>query len=137
MPKYGICISQQKYALCLLKETRVLGVRPAQIPDPYFRVGTSSNPGMFHRQVGRLIYLTITQPNIAYAVSHISQFMHQLCTFKCILSSISLSRTLYVITSLDLVMQMGHESKTLYQQALYVCWETWSRGKAKKKTIVT
>lgn len=134
MPKNGFCSSQQKYALCLLKETRVLGVRPAQASDPYFRVGSWNL--LFHRQVGRLIYLTITQPNIAYVVSHISQFMHKLCTFKCILSSISLSRTLYVITSLDIVMQMGHESTTLYQQALYVSWETSSHGKAKKKTIV-
>ena len=31
--------------------------------------------GQYHRLVGKLIYLTVTHPNIAYAVSVLSQFM--------------------------------------------------------------
>jgi hypothetical protein len=30
----------------------------------------------FQRLVGKLIYLTVTRPDIAYSVSQISQFMH-------------------------------------------------------------
>jgi hypothetical protein len=30
----------------------------------------------FQRLVGKLIYLTVTRPDLSYAVSQISQFMH-------------------------------------------------------------
>jgi hypothetical protein len=32
--------------------------------------------GQYHRLVGKLIYLAHTRPDIAYAVSVVSQFMH-------------------------------------------------------------
>jgi len=39
--------------------------------------GSSSvNKGQYQRLVGKLIYLAHTRPNIAYAISVVSQFMH-------------------------------------------------------------
>lgn len=35
-----------------------------------------TDAGQFQRLVGKLIYLTITRPDISYAVSLVSRFMH-------------------------------------------------------------
>lgn len=39
--------------------------------------GTFTDTGQYQRLVGKLIYLSHTRPDIAYAVSVVSQFMHQ------------------------------------------------------------
>ncbi|GMI89878.1 hypothetical protein HRI_002657100 [Hibiscus trionum] len=79
----GIFISQQKYTLDLLKETGKLGCKPAETPiEVNHKLGDSDEDdmavdrGSFQRLVGRLIYLSHTRPDIAYAVGVVSQFMH-------------------------------------------------------------
>ncbi|KAL5571449.1 hypothetical protein UlMin_021046 [Ulmus minor] len=78
----GIFISQQKYVTDLLKETGKLGCKPAVIPvDPNQKLGEAPEDlavdrEMYQRLVGKLIYLSHTRPDIAYAVSMVSQFMH-------------------------------------------------------------
>ena len=80
--KEGIFISQQKYVLDLLKETGKLGCKAASTPiEPNHRLGKEEDDstvdrGRYQRLVGRLIYLSHTRPDIAYAVSVVSQFMH-------------------------------------------------------------
>ncbi|KAM2392165.1 hypothetical protein ACFX1X_035690 [Malus domestica] len=78
----GIFLSQRKYVLDLLKETGMLGCKPVDTPivekhhlclDPNQE---SVDKGRYQRLVGRLIYLAHTRPDIAYAVSVVSQFMH-------------------------------------------------------------
>ncbi|KAK6131471.1 hypothetical protein DH2020_034779 [Rehmannia glutinosa] len=77
----GIFISQRKYVLDLLKETGMLGCKPANTPIEANH-GLKENIGelvdidRYQRLVGRLIYLSHTRPDIAYAVSIASQFMH-------------------------------------------------------------
>lgn len=78
----GIFISQQKYVTDLLIETGQGACKPASTPiDPNHKLGNAEedamvNKEMYQRLVGRLIYLSHTRPDIAYAVSVISQFMH-------------------------------------------------------------
>jgi hypothetical protein len=78
----GIFISQQKYITDLLKETGKTACKPASIPmDPNLKLGNTEESvavdnEMYQRLVGRLIYLSHTRPDIAYAVSMVSQFMH-------------------------------------------------------------
>ncbi|XP_058724364.1 phospholipid-transporting ATPase 2-like isoform X1 [Vicia villosa] len=77
----GIFISQQKYIADLLKETGKTACKPASVPmDPNLKLGNTEDVAvdkeMYQRLVGRLIYLSHTRPDIAYAVSMVSQFMH-------------------------------------------------------------
>ncbi|XP_059671154.1 uncharacterized mitochondrial protein AtMg00810-like [Cornus florida] len=78
----GISLSQRKYVLDLLQDTGMLGCRPASTPmDPNLKLSVESgellpDPSVYQRLVGRLIYLTNTRPDLTFAVSVISQFMH-------------------------------------------------------------
>ena len=76
-----IFISQKKYILDLLEETGMLGCKPADSPIEanhrlQAEVGDSIDLERYQRLVGRLIYLSHTRPDIAYAVSLVSQYMH-------------------------------------------------------------
>lgn len=67
----------------ILEDAGLLGAKPTKIPieanvalmptgsDPL------KDPTRYRRLVGRLIYLTITRPEITYAVNTLSQFMHE------------------------------------------------------------
>ncbi|RVW63107.1 Retrovirus-related Pol polyprotein from transposon TNT 1-94 [Vitis vinifera] len=78
----GIVVSQRKYILNLLKETGMLGCKPIDTPmDSQKKLGiekesTPVDRGRYQRLVGRLIYLSHTRPDIGFAVSAVSQFMH-------------------------------------------------------------
>ncbi|XP_049936825.1 retrovirus-related Pol polyprotein from transposon RE2 isoform X2 [Nymphaea colorata] len=80
----GLVISQRKYTLDLLKETGKLGCRPFLTPmesGTKISIKTGNildeeGKGRYQRLVGKLIYLTLTRPDITYAVNVLSQFMH-------------------------------------------------------------
>ncbi|CAL2259009.1 unnamed protein product [Prunus armeniaca] len=78
----GIFLSQRKYVLDLLKETGMLRCKPVDTPiveKHYLGIYPDQEPvdkGRYQRLVGRLICIAHTRPDIAYAVSVVSQFMH-------------------------------------------------------------
>ncbi|KAL0561798.1 hypothetical protein IC582_002241 [Cucumis melo] len=78
----GLFLSQRKYTLDLLKETGKLGTKPATTPmETNIKLNTEdgkplSGISQYQRIVGKLIYLTVTRPDITFAVSIVSQFMH-------------------------------------------------------------
>jgi Reverse transcriptase (RNA-dependent DNA polymerase) len=78
----GLFISQKKYMLDLLKETGKLGCKPISTPiDPNIKLNTEDGEPLkdihlFQRLIGKLIYLTVTRPNMSFVVSQISKFMH-------------------------------------------------------------
>ena len=80
--RQGIFISQQKYVTDLLRETGKTTCKPASTPiDPNLKLGKAEKDvtmdrEMYQHLVGRLIYLSHTRPDIAYAMTVINQFMH-------------------------------------------------------------
>ncbi|XP_072056225.1 uncharacterized mitochondrial protein AtMg00810-like [Arachis hypogaea] len=78
-----IFISQRKYILDLLAETGMVDCKPADTPmqvNHGLRLEEDSklvDKERYQRLVGKLIYLSHTRPDIAYALGVVSQFMHQ------------------------------------------------------------
>ena len=80
----GLHLSQRKYTLDLLQETGMLDSAPVATPmthtsrlspdqgSPLDADATSQ----YRRLLGRLIYLTNTRPDIAFAVHNLSQFIY-------------------------------------------------------------
>lgn len=78
----GISTCQRKYVWDLLAETGMLDCRPTNTPIEVnhgleiLPDQVPTNKEWYRRLVGRLIYLSHTRPDIAYAVSVVSRFMH-------------------------------------------------------------
>jgi len=87
--KNGITVSQRKYTLDLLKETGMLGARPAETPmEPACKLDEQNNDkeekdsvpvdaDRYKRLVGKLLYLSHTRPDICYAVGVVSRFTNK------------------------------------------------------------
>ncbi|CAA7040888.1 unnamed protein product [Microthlaspi erraticum] len=77
----GIYLSQRKYILDLVSEAGLLGAKPCSFPMDQnhglaLAVGEEiDDPTRYRRLVGRLIYLHVTRPELAYSVHILSQFM--------------------------------------------------------------
>nr|GEY34820.1 putative RNA-directed DNA polymerase [Tanacetum cinerariifolium] len=81
--KRGIFMCQKKYILDLLAETGMVDCKQADTPmimNQKLYMEEEAEPAekeRYQRMVGKLIYLSHTRPDIAYAVGVVSQFMHQ------------------------------------------------------------
>ncbi|KAF5477194.1 hypothetical protein F2P56_003861 [Juglans regia] len=78
----GIFLNQRKYTLDILTDSGQLGAQTAHFPMEQNLKLTDcdgsllTDPSAYRRLVGCLIYLTITHPDIVFAVNILSQFMH-------------------------------------------------------------
>nr|KYP70338.1 hypothetical protein KK1_009551 [Cajanus cajan] len=77
----GINLCQQKYVLQLLSDTGFLASMPTSLPmDPNNNLNAEigdllPDPSLYRRLIGKLLYLTISRPDITYVVHKLSQFM--------------------------------------------------------------
>ena len=77
----GISVSQRKYCLDILNDAGLIGCKPRSVPmDPKVHLSEESgtlleDPKRYREIIGRLLYLTITRPDITYAVHHLSRFL--------------------------------------------------------------
>ncbi|CAN0907187.1 Retrovirus-related Pol polyprotein from transposon RE1 [Linum grandiflorum] len=81
--KTGILVSQCKYVLDLLHKTGMTGRKPADTPmQPNIQFskgkeGKATDKNRYKQPVGKLIYLSHTRQDIAFAVSIVSQHMNE------------------------------------------------------------
>ena len=93
--KDGIMVSQRKFALDLISDFGLAGTKPVGTPLEVNQRFTSQDfdmsyeaqdthedivlddPTGYQKLVGKLLYLTMTRPDISYAVQNLSQFMHK------------------------------------------------------------
>ncbi|CAM8960842.1 unnamed protein product [Rhodiola kirilowii] len=79
--KECIFINQRKYVLDILEDQNFTDSKPVQTPlETKHGLCKSTSPSitdptMYRKLVGKLIYLTITRPDLAFAVHTLSQFM--------------------------------------------------------------
>jgi hypothetical protein len=77
----GIWLLQRQYALNKLSEYGMMGYKPISIPlEQNVKLSVDErnlveDTTMYRRIVGSLIYMTITRPNLSYAIGVVSQFM--------------------------------------------------------------
>lgn len=80
--KDGLHLMQRKYVTDLLTKTNMLHSKPVSTPmasSPKLTLKSGSplsDPREYRQVVGSLQYLSLTRPDISYAVNRLSQFMH-------------------------------------------------------------
>ena len=76
-----ISLNQRKYALEILEDTILMGCKLAKTPmEENLRISKDegkvrSDPTQYRRLIGRLMYLTLSGPNITYSVHRLSQYL--------------------------------------------------------------
>ncbi|GKC91709.1 ribonuclease H-like domain-containing protein [Tanacetum coccineum] len=71
-------LSQRKYAIVILERAHMVNCNPSQTPvDTESKLGVDGDPMTLYRSLaGSLQYLTVTRPNISYAMQHVCLYMH-------------------------------------------------------------
>ena len=77
----GISLCQRKFTLKLLSDMGLLASKPVNVPMEQSAKFSSSmgedvpNSSLYRRLIGKLLYLTLTRPDICYVVHKLSQFI--------------------------------------------------------------
>ncbi|GJR21352.1 uncharacterized mitochondrial protein-like protein [Tanacetum coccineum] len=154
----GLIMTQWKYTLKLLQSAGLLNVKPSSIPfDPIIKLNHDDgepldDPSQYRTLVGKLIYLTITRPDISYAAQNLSQFIQaprtphlkalikvlrylKACPGQGLIFQTNTSLKLKVFCDSDWAScSFSRRSVTGYCIFLWPCLISW---KSKKQTVVS
>ncbi|XP_019158702.1 PREDICTED: uncharacterized protein LOC109155558 [Ipomoea nil] len=77
----GIMLSQRRYMGDILNRAGMVNCKPLATPTSVTQAVSPSdlpfvNPTQYRRITGALQYLTITRPDLSYAINRLCQFMH-------------------------------------------------------------
>ncbi|PKU78730.1 Retrovirus-related Pol polyprotein from transposon TNT 1-94 [Dendrobium catenatum] len=81
--KYGLHLSQTAYAKQILDKAGMANSKPVATPSVYKASVTTTaevefeNPQLYRQIAGSLQYLTLTRPDITFAVQQVCQYMHK------------------------------------------------------------
>lgn len=76
-------MSQRKYIHDILKDNDMLASKPTPYPLPTgLKLSTDvgdllEDPEAYRHLIGRLLYLSLTRPDLSYSIQHLSQFVSQ------------------------------------------------------------
>ena len=80
---HGLLLSQRRYITDMLTKLDMMNVKPVPTPIPSsastisLHMGSPiENPTLYHETVGSLQYLSLTRPDVSFAVNKLAQFMH-------------------------------------------------------------
>ncbi|KAL0395458.1 UNVERIFIED_CONTAM: Retrovirus-related Pol polyprotein from transposon RE1 [Sesamum latifolium] len=78
----GLAVSQYKYTRDIFSDAGLSSCKPTNTPLPLgIKLSTQSTPlpdtAPYRRLVGRLLYLSLTRPDIAFGAQQLSQFVHR------------------------------------------------------------
>ena len=124
--KKGIYVSWQKYIMDLLNEVGMLGYKLETTPiNPNHKLGanplgTPVDKEQYQWLVGKLIYMSHTQPDIADVVGLVSKFMN--APMNCHMEAVS-----HILKYLKHTPGKGlvWETQPLLCWSLYWCWLGW------------
>jgi len=77
----GLFVTQNKYVMDLIQEFDLVHSRPVKLHvDTKVKLTANSStimpqPNKYRRLVGKLLYLTLTRPDVSYPVQLLSQFL--------------------------------------------------------------
>jgi hypothetical protein len=81
--KHGLLLSQRRYITDLLTRLHMHEAKPVLTPLPSSASAISlklgsliPDPTIYREVVGSLQYLSLTRPDVSFAVNKLSQFMH-------------------------------------------------------------
>lgn len=78
----GIFLHQHKFIHDLLLEAGLETAKPLSLPVDFNTKLSSEddllldNPSLYRKFVGKLLYLSVSRPDITFVVHHLSQFLH-------------------------------------------------------------
>ncbi|XP_062100480.1 uncharacterized mitochondrial protein AtMg00810-like [Humulus lupulus] len=127
--KKGIYVSQRKYTLDLLNETEMLESKPSKTPIKLgdkrkMFEGSPVDKGRYQQLVGKLIYLSHTRPNIAFAKT----------PRKCLFFRKTTERKVEVFTDANWVGSIDDRKST--SRYCIVVWGNVVAWRSKKQTVV-